>query len=242
MDTDRYVERGGSVGITHYGQSHSIVSGPEGMEVMNIYLDVAHYPLPRVPAELNEVLPQLIPLHPHFGNRLNRIVRLQFEDPTRAVRHAFDMYDEVTRRPRGYVESARMLFALFLTECCRCAMANGILPSTSAQPDASHPLEPLRRFLDTSFAEHHTLAALSAHAGVSETYLCRAFKRYTGKTLFEYILDRRIQAAMLRLRTTDDKVLHIALSCGFGDISHFNRAFKKRVGTTPVRYREGGGT
>jgi AraC-like DNA-binding protein len=52
-----------------------------------------------------------------------------------------------------------------------------------------------------------------------------------------YLLQRRLQEAMLRLRGSDDKVLAIALDCGFRDLSYFNRQFKSRVGMTPTQYR-----
>jgi AraC-like DNA-binding protein len=63
------------------------------------------------------------------------------------------------------------------------------------------------------------------------------FKAYTGKSVFSYLLDLRIQASMLRLRSRNDKVLSVALECGFSDLTFFNRAFKARVGMTPRGYR-----
>ena len=51
--------------------------------------------------------------------------------------------------------------------------------------------------------------------------------------------ERRLQAAMLALRSTDDKVLAIALDCGFRDLSHFNRKFRDLVGVSPTAYRRG---
>lgn len=69
------------------------------------------------------------------------------------------------------------------------------------------------------------------------TSLCRAFKAYTGKRLFDYLIERRIQAAMHALRGTDEKVLTIALNCGFRDLAYFNRKFRQLVGVPPTAYR-----
>jgi AraC-like DNA-binding protein len=95
----------------------------------------------------------------------------------------------------------------------------------------------LRDFLDQHYAEPHTLESLARRSRLSRTYLCRAFKSYTGKRLFDYLIERRIQAAMMRLRGAGDKVLAVALDCGFNDLSYFNRKFKQLVGVTPSQYR-----
>jgi AraC-like DNA-binding protein len=55
--------------------------------------------------------------------------------------------------------------------------------------------------------------------------------------VFSYLIDRRIQAAMMSLRSNPDKVLSVALECGFNDLAFFNRTFKARVGMTPREYR-----
>jgi len=49
---------------------------------------------------------------------------------------------------------------------------------------------------------------------VSIGHLCRTFRAYPGKTVFQYLIDRRIQAAMVRLRNSDDKIVAIAPQCG----------------------------
>jgi len=52
------------------------------------------------------------------------------------------------------------------------------------------------------------------------------------------LVRRRIQEALLRLRTTDEKILSIALQCGFNDLSYFNRTFKRLLGRTPRECRQ----
>ena len=46
----------------------------------------------------------------------------------------------------------------------------------------------------------------------------------------------RLNAAAAALRAGDDTVLAIAESCGFENLSYFNRMFKRRFGLTPVSY------
>jgi len=55
----------------------------------------------------------------------------------------------------------------------------------------------------------------------------------------EYLNMRRIQAAMIQLRSTRDKVVHVALECGFNDLAYFNRRFRAVTSMTPTEYRAG---
>jgi AraC-like DNA-binding protein len=98
-------------------------------------------------------------------------------------------------------------------------------------------VEKLRQEIDAQFAHPHDLSTLAQKTGVSVAYLCRLFKGYTGKTVIEYLVERRIQAAIWKLREGDEKIISIALNCGFNDLAYFNRTFKRIVGTTPSRYR-----
>ena len=69
------------------------------------------------------------------------------------------------------------------------------------------------------------------------SYLCRAFKHYTGRTIMDYLNLRRIQSAMIQLRSTQDKIIQIALECGFNDLAYFNRRFRAVTSMTPTEYR-----
>lgn len=233
IDDERFTESGASLAVTHYGQRHDILTDRRGMDVINVYLDLENHPLPVLPRELQEILPLLLPLHPRFQHRLNRIVRLQFADPRPLAALLFAIQAELQHREAGYEDVIRLLFKLFLIHCCRHALRSGFIPPKVG----AHRLEQLRHHLDHAYAEPHTLAALAKRARLSRTSLCRAFKTYTGKRVFDYLIDRRIQAAMMQLRGTDEKILTIALNTGFRDLAYFNRKFKQRVGVTPTGYR-----
>ncbi len=238
MEDDVFEEHGGSIGITHYGQRHSIVTDCGGMDIMNIYVDPEHYPLPVLPGRLQAVLPELIPLHPGFQHRLNRVVRLEFRDPTRLLQLVFSMYDELERPREGSIEAVAHYWQLVLTELCRHALDGGLIPSVPHATVALPGVEAVRRRLDTTWSRHHTLEELAELAGLSRTYLCRAFKAYTGKSVVSYLNDRRVQMAMQALRAGAGRITTVALEAGFRDLAFFNRVFKTRVGMTPGRYRD----
>ncbi|MDX2219230.1 MAG: helix-turn-helix transcriptional regulator, partial [Burkholderiales bacterium] len=71
--------------------------------------------------------------------------------------------------------------------------------------------------------------------GVSPRYVQMLFEE-AGTTFTEFVLDIRLAAALRMLgspRYADWSVLAIALEAGFGDLSYFNRRFKRRFGQTP---------
>ena len=233
IDDDRYAESGASLAVTHFGQRHDIVTSPRGMDIMNVYLDFTRHVLPVLPEELQRVLPLLLPLHPRFVHRLNRIVRLQFDDPAPLVQPLFAIEREQISQTVGYQEAIQLHWKLFLMQCCRHALKTGLVPPT----DAPGELEDLRQHLDRTYAQPHTLKTLARRAGTSRTALCRTFKLYTGKSVFDYLIERRIQAAMIRLRGSSDKIAMIALQSGFHDLAYFNRKFKQLIRATPGEYR-----
>lgn len=65
----------------------------------------------------------------------------------------------------------------------------------------------------------------------------RFFKQSTGFSIVEYINLMRIGKAAKLLSQTDQPILDVAYNCGFQNISHFNRCFKKIKSKTPSQYR-----
>jgi len=93
------------------------------------------------------------------------------------------------------------------------------------------------RFIELHFRQPMSLEELSALVGISPYHFLRTFKQVVGLTPHQFLLRRRLSEAALRLRTTTESVLDIALDAGFGDLSNFNHAFRAAFGTTPTNYR-----
>ena len=82
-----------------------------------------------------------------------------------------------------------------------------------------------------------TLSSLAREAGLSPYHFVRVFESLTGITPYKYILRRRLRNAATRLLNDPAKVLEIALDCGFGDVSNFNRAFRAEFSLSPREFR-----
>ena len=78
---------------------------------------------------------------------------------------------------------------------------------------------------------------LAKSQGITLGYLSAVFKKETGKTLSQYICERRMEYAEYLLNTTNLQIQTIALHCGIMDAQYFSKIFKKTVGKTPSQYR-----
>ena len=228
---------GSSVAVTHYGQRHDIVTDGRGIEAYNVYLDLRNHILPVMPEALRSTLSAILPIHPRFLHHLNRRVWIEIDQPAKLAASLRRIEEEMNQSSPGALEIIQHSFQVFLIDLCRAAQRHGFGISHAAQGEVPIWLETLRQSLERDFAQPHALHTLAKKAGVSVAYLCRLFKTYTGKTVIAYLVERRIQAAIWKLREGDDKILTIAMACGFNDLAYFNRAFRRLVRMTPSAYR-----
>ncbi len=89
-------------------------------------------------------------------------------------------------------------------------------------------------------ADHYTetgctVAAICDRFYISQSTLCRRFKRYLHITPFDYIESSRLEAARTRL-LAGQSVQDVCYTCGFSDCSYFILRFRKRYGMTPYRF------
>jgi AraC family transcriptional regulator len=82
-----------------------------------------------------------------------------------------------------------------------------------------------------------SLDALAAKSGWSPFHLHRTFRQFVGETPKAYTLRLRLDRAAARLTTTGDRVVDVALDSGFASQEVFTRAFTRRYGRSPERYR-----
>ena len=91
--------------------------------------------------------------------------------------------------------------------------------------------------IDSDISAELSLASLAEKQGVSAGHLATTFKREIGKTVSEYIKDKRMEYAMHLLSTTHLQVQTVALHCGIMDVQYFSKMFNKKTGKTPKEYR-----
>jgi transcriptional regulator GlxA family with amidase domain len=107
-----------------------------------------------------------------------------------------------------------------------------------AQPGRTPAIAELQRWIPDHLAEDLTVEALAGRAAMSPRTFARTFRAETGTTPAAYIEALRVEAARRLLETTDLTVGAIAGVVGLRHGETLHRAFRKRVGTTPDRYRQ----
>jgi AraC-like DNA-binding protein len=79
---------------------------------------------------------------------------------------------------------------------------------------------------------------ICAHLGISVSYLGKYFKKQTGETLQQYIINYKLRLVELRLLYTDMRINEIVFELNYTDESHLNRLFKKYKGINPSEFRK----
>jgi AraC-like DNA-binding protein len=82
------------------------------------------------------------------------------------------------------------------------------------------------------------LDILARESGLSKFHLIRTFKKNTGISPAKYLGKIKIDLAKHYLLKSKKSVLSIAMDLGFGDLSTFNKAFKKASGISPSSFRQ----
>ena len=94
-------------------------------------------------------------------------------------------------------------------------------------------------FLDQHFADEDiSLTLVAGELHFSPSHLAREFKADTGKSIKEYITEKRIRAAKQLLADPTVKVGDVARKVGYSNARSFINIFKKYTGLTPGEYKE----
>lgn len=92
-------------------------------------------------------------------------------------------------------------------------------------------------FIHNNYHENILVSDIANALYVSETYLSRICKTLTGKSVIQHLIDYRIAQAKTALAEEDVAIYSIAEQCGFRDVRHFSKTFKKMTGMSPTEYR-----
>lgn len=96
-------------------------------------------------------------------------------------------------------------------------------------------IDNILNYINTNLNSDLSLDKLSDKFYMSKYYLMHKFKKYTGYTIYNYIMQKRIIMAN-NLIKGGKPITEACFECGFGDYSSFLKAFKKIFGTSPKQY------
>ena len=107
-----------------------------------------------------------------------------------------------------------------------------------AEPATTPSIVELQRWLPDHLEEDLGVDALAMRIGMSPRTFARVFRRETATTPAAFVEDLRVETARRLLETTDLTVAAVARRVGMKHAETLHRAFGRRVGTTPDRYRQ----
>lgn len=95
-----------------------------------------------------------------------------------------------------------------------------------------------QQYMERHYSENITVAMLAEMGHLSESNFNRVFKKETGRTPIEYLIEVRIEKSKTLLRRKEIPITEIAMRCGFGSSAHFASGFKRVTKVSPSQYRE----
>jgi AraC-like DNA-binding protein len=137
-------------------------------------------------------------------------------------------------------EKKRLLLKGLIYQILYLLDAHFSVPKTDNKRDVvSLPLiAAITEYIDGNLDKDLALDKLAATFHLSYTHLCRLFKKETGSTIHNHIVEQRLNKAVKLLMFTDKNIRYIVDACGFPNQKSFSSAFKHKYGMTPKRYRD----
>jgi AraC-like DNA-binding protein len=111
-------------------------------------------------------------------------------------------------------------------------------PAIRRNEKSTEQIKSVLNYIRKNFASPLTLSELAAVLNMSPEHFCRLFHSIIGKSPIDYVNYYRIECACELLCTSCKSITEVAYSCGFNDLSYFNRMFKKYKKITPGCYRK----
>ncbi len=91
-------------------------------------------------------------------------------------------------------------------------------------------------YIQDNLTQDISLEAIANELGISRYYFCRLFKKSTGVSPHQYVIQCRIDRAKKLLSQKHKNIADVALQVGFTNQSHFSKHFKRIVGITPKKF------
>lgn len=94
-----------------------------------------------------------------------------------------------------------------------------------------------KELIESNLNQNFTIPQLARTVGTNEQYLKKHFKQFYGKTVFNFIVECKMNKAKQMIKERDVKISAISQQLGYKHATHFTTAFKKFFGYTPNALR-----
>lgn len=181
-------------------------------------------------AALDELLEPLL-----FGTDLPYTMRLEGPGLARVERAFAQLHEDAVR---GGLARERLVRADFDRVVIEIARQRGAASAAPAPAGGDYRrVRPGLIFLHHHFRQPLSLADVASRAHLSPRYFSECFHRATGKAFQHYLVELRLGFARRLLEVTDLPIRAICEASGFGDLSHFERMFRRENDCSPRDYQ-----
>lgn len=146
-----------------------------------------------------------------------------------------EIMDELKNKRYMYKESIKGLLKLFIIEILRIRQYNEELIHYSREKIL---IAPAIEYIDKNFGTDIKISELAYECSISESHFRKKFTEYMNMKPIDYINLVRVQKACDMMLKTLYSMGEIAYQCGFGNVSSFNRNFRKILDTTPYKWKK----
>ena len=163
-----------------------------------------------------------------------------FRSGTEAAEEIFSCMKRICREYTNALKAYNTYIKGELYHIVGCLYRNNIIKESgfSHIKEGMNKIKDAIMYVEKSYAKQITLEEISDVVNMNPSYFCRYFKKFTGKTIMEYINFVRICKAEALLTSTNESVIEISMEAGFSSASYFNRVFKNINGMSPTEYRK----
>lgn len=175
-------------------------------------------------------------LFPFLHGRVGGILRLELPAARRAAWDAaIDSIEaELRARQDGYRQATLAHLTLLLIDLARLAGPVVAELRRSGEPLLAEVFE----VIDRRHAGPLSLRDVAGELGMTPGHLTTVVRRRTGRTVGDWITDRRMTAARALLAETDLPVAEVARRVGMSDPGYFSRLFVRAHGASPREWRQ----
>lgn len=98
-------------------------------------------------------------------------------------------------------------------------------------------IEKVLEYMHQKYGEKLSVGKMAKIAKMSESHFIRCFKKETGISPMEYLIEIRLNKAKKLLVSETKSITEISLMCGFNSTSHFSSSFTKHNSVSPSDYK-----
>jgi AraC-like DNA-binding protein len=155
------------------------------------------------------------------GDQVGDLVRMLFDEACAANRHSW-------RICCSYLDIILM----------KCSRSETLEQHTKEK--AWHVFRQVKEGIEDNYLELAGMQDIAGHAGMSDAYISRLFRRYYHMTPYSFLVQKKMEHALDLLRQRNMTVQQAAAMTGYDDPFHFSRVFKKFKGISPSEVRNVG--